>query len=136
MTVMVCLDNKYGMLFGGRRQSRDKAVVSDILREAEGGRLLIAPYSTILFADCEKIPEAVPDFLDSAGEGDFCFVEKEHLAPYADKLSKIILYKWNRDYPSDFALDIEPETIGLHLVRQEDFPGFSHEKITKEVFER
>ena len=36
MTVFVCIDDTMGMAFNGRRQSRDSAVVEDILRSCGG----------------------------------------------------------------------------------------------------
>ena len=41
MRVIVCLDDRNGMLFNRRRQSRDRRVVEDILRELGEKRLLV-----------------------------------------------------------------------------------------------
>ena len=43
MHVIVCLDDKEGMLFHGRRQSRDREVVGEILKRTKGRRLWISP---------------------------------------------------------------------------------------------
>ena len=67
--------------------------------------------------------------------------KKEHLLgdkklrPYKDKINSVIVYKWNRQYPSDMKLDIEPSE-GRVLVSSVEFAGYSHEKITKEVYSR
>ena len=45
MIVFVCLDDNNGMMFGGRRQSRDRVVIQDILAQCECSRLWIDEYS-------------------------------------------------------------------------------------------
>ena len=40
MTIFVCIDDKNGMLFNHRRQSRDEAVLKDMLDVAEDFYLL------------------------------------------------------------------------------------------------
>ena len=51
-----------------------------------------------------------------------------------DRIEKVILFKWNRNYPADtfFSLDLS----GYTLEKTEDFAGNSHEKITKEIYRR
>ena len=38
------------------------------------------------------------DFLDIAQEQDYCFVENVEWSKYQEKITKIILYRWNREY--------------------------------------
>lgn len=133
MTVFVCVDEQLGRAFLQKRQSRDALVVRDVL-EASRGQLLIHPYSAPLFeAGAAEVRE---DFLDAAGEEDFCFSERECLLPFEEKIARLVLYRWNRRYPADFVLDLLPKEHGLHLARRTEFCGKSHEKITKEVYER
>ena len=75
-------------------------------------------------------------FLDMARENDTCFVENRALSAYAERIKKLIIYRWNRHYPSDMTFDIEPEKEGFRLLHTEDFEGNSHEKITKEIYVR
>jgi hypothetical protein len=53
MKLIVCMDPRGGMMFNKRRTTSDVVVTADILREAEGGRLLIAPYSEKIFKNAE-----------------------------------------------------------------------------------
>ena len=39
MIVIVCVDQRNGLGFNGRRQSRDRMVAADILKESAGRRL-------------------------------------------------------------------------------------------------
>ncbi len=133
MIVIVCVDDMLGMAFHRRRQSRDRVVTERICRDCEGRNLFLHPYSETLF-------EAYPDtqrkvceeYLKLAGEGDVCFVERESLKAYESKIEKIILYRWNRRYPSDVTFDVA--LSGWHLTEQEELEGFSHETITRDVY--
>ena len=49
-------------------------------------------------------------------------------------IEKIILFKWNRNYPGDFFFDIDVTSNHWILQESKDFPGSSHEKITMEVY--
>ena len=135
MTVIVCLDNANGMMFNHRRLSRDANVVKDILNTIKGTSLLIAPYSEPLFSQAECSVSISDSFLTDADANDYCFVENTSVAKFKEKISKLIIYKWNRDYPSDFYFDIDYAN-DYKLETTLDFVGTSHEKITKEVYVR
>lgn len=135
MTVIVCLDNANGMMFNHRRQSRDANVVNDILKTIKGTSLLIAPYSEPLFSQAECSVSVSDSFLVYAGAEDYCFVENTSVAEFKEKISKLVIYKWNRDYPADFYFDIDYAN-DYKLETTLDFVGTSHEKITKEVYVR
>ena len=71
--------------------------------------------------------------LFKASKEDYCFVENMPLAEHIESIEKIILYKWNRDYPSDFTLDITIDNE-WKLTQTEEFKGSSHDKITEEIY--
>ena len=136
MKIIVCLDDNQGLLFNGRRQSRDRLVIEDILELCRGQRLYISQFSAPLF---EGKPDAVQideNFLSHAGEGTFCFVENLPLRPYLERIETIFVYRWNRVYPADFYFDLCLDEPEWHCAARKDFPGYSHEKITKEVYLR
>lgn len=135
MRVIVCLDDRNGMLFNRRRQSRDRRVVEDILRELGEKQLLVNGFSAPLFERAGDRIRVEDDPLAAAGREDVCFVENLPLAPWAAAIERLTVYRWNRVYPADMRLDLALES-GWHLVAASDFPGFSHEKITKEIYER
>ena len=130
MNIIACIDDNKGQLFNGRRQSKDIQVISKILNITEGKNLLINSFSEKLFE--EKAIVNV-DFLECAGEGDFCFIENVSAFEYIEKINKVYLFKWNRKYPSDFTFDLELEN-NFHLVSVEEFQGNSHELVTLEVW--
>lgn len=129
MNIALCVDDDMGMLFNSRRQSRDRELIKDFAETVGENKIFIAPYSEILFQEYNVTTDE--KMLDVAGENDFCFVEKENILPFSSKINKLIIYKWNRKYPSDFTF-LMPE--GFTLAETYDFKGSSHEKITKEVY--
>ena len=128
-TLYICLDDRSGLQFNGRRQSRDAAVLADI-RSRCTGKLLIEPFSEKLIREAE-----IPYVLPPETAEDF-FAEDVPSDELLEKTSKVVIYRWNRHYPSD--LRWEPDLNALGFVRKEtaDFPGTSHENITREVYER
>ena len=130
MNIIACIDDNKGQLFNGRRQSRDVQVINKIYEITKGQNLFINSFSEKLFKE-KAIVNA--DFLECAGEGDFCFIENVSASEYIEKIDKVYLFKWNRKYPSDFTFDLELEN-NFHLVSVEEFQGNSHELVTLEVW--
>ena len=134
MTAIVCIENRGGILFLKRRVSRDSAVIADIARYAE--QLFLTPYSLPLFEGA-NIETAVSDTpIESALPNGFAFIESGEIEKKLSLISRLIIYKWNRRYPSDVKLGFEPSERGFSLCETGEFVGSSHEKITKEIYER
>ena len=136
MTVIICLDDRGGMKFNGRRQSSDARVVKDIERVVEDGVLYISDYSEELFEDSEASVIVLPNPLEAEGSDSFAFVEGGSLKAYAEKIERLIIYKWNRHYPSDERCDLDPARAGLRPISRREFKGEAHEKITREDYKR
>lgn len=133
MKVMVFLDDNKGMMFHHRRQSRDKVLIERIQRICKGHRLWMNTYSYKLYS--EIADSCVSEkFMQEAEKDDFCLVEMDHLKLYEDKIERLIVYWWNRKYPSDFQFDLDLRE--WKLISSEEFSGFSHDKITEEIYEK
>ena len=133
MKIIVCVAKNGGMLFNGRRVSRDSVLCDKVLEITNASRLLMNNYSAKQFADTSKII-IDDDFLNNAADDDFCFVE--NTAVPAEKIDSIYRFNWNIDYPADFFFEIDPKECGFKKVKTENFEGSSHKKITLEIFER
>lgn len=90
-------------------------------------------YSQRLFADMDGTIRTDENFLEQAGQQDWCFVENVDAAPYISHADEIVIFRWNRVYPADthFPMHLldgwtKTETI--------EFAGNSHDKITQEVY--
>lgn len=129
MKIIICLDDNGGMLFNNRRQSRDRVVCEDVVKNLNGEKLFISPFSQILFDNYKDDVLSCEDFLT---KGNVCFVENQVLSPC--NADEVIVYRWNRVYPADFYCDIDFSKYSL--AEQAELEGFSHEKITKEIYKR
>lgn len=137
MILIAAVDDRNGMLFHHRRQSKDAVLRQKIIELSKGKKLWMNAYSQKQFQQ-ENPPHLSvdEDFLSKAGPGDYCFVEDQPTAPAADRIEKLILFHWNRCYPGDFYLDLDPHGAGWQLETTEEFAGTSHEKITMEIYSR
>ena len=134
MHIIVCLDNKDGMLFNKRRQSKDAVLMEKILELVGKNRLCMNEYSAKQFE--EKMEIFVSEnFLETAQKGDYCFVENIDISMHAGDVENVIIYRWNRDYPSDVRFPTELFTSKRKFVKSTDFAGKSHPKITEEIYE-
>lgn len=138
MILIACIDDRGGLLFHGRRLSRDRVLCQDVLQTCAGAPLRMAPVSRALFS---ALPDGLPgsvlaseDFLAQAAPGEFCFLEDRPVRPFLDRVEALVLYRWNRRYPADLFLDLDPDSLGWTLCGRAEFPGSSHKKITKEVY--
>lgn len=129
MILAACVDDRMGLQFGGRRQSKDAALRQKIT-DLSGGNLRMSHYSGRQFQSGGYTGD---DYLSAAKPGDWCFAEDTAYLEYAGSIEKIVLFKWNREYPADLYFEFPGE---WRLSSTEDFPGTSHEKITMEVYEK
>ena len=129
MILAVCVDDRLGLSFGGRRLSKDRAV-RQRLWAMSGGDLRMSEYTARQF---EEPVKAGLDYLSGAKAGDWCFVENGDYESFADEIEKIVLFRWNRRYPAD---EFFRFSGNWKLIGTEDFPGNSHETITMEVYEK
>lgn len=151
MNVIVFLDEKGGLLFHGRRQSRDRVLPERIGRLAAGRRLWMNGYSYKIYSEVEQAKlqendkpqlnetkkvqiQVAEDFMAKAQPGDFCLVETEMLKAWMEQIERLIVFRWNRNYPADVFFDLD--LTEWQKISAEEFPGYSHEKITEEIFEK
>ena len=134
MKIAVCIDDKNGMLFGGRRQSMDSCLRAEFLKMTEPAGIWMDAYTAGQFAENSDRICVDEDFLAKARDEDWCFVEKADLRPVAEKITQLVLYRWNRHYPSTQKFPQELFENRWTLVASRDFPGSSHERITEEVY--
>ncbi len=128
MKVIMCIDDNYGLSFNKRRVSKDINIIKDI--ESMNIDLYMNEYSYKMFKNYEyKNNIIVSDVL----EGNY-FNEFNTLEGLEDSIDKLIIYKFNRRYPSDIKLKIDLSKYVLEDICE--LVGNSHEKITREVYVR
>lgn len=141
MTLIACVDPRGGLNFNHRRQSRDRIVCEHILNRCQGSVLRTSPYSMNMLSSVD-VPSQIlasDDFLEEAAPEDFCFVELESeadLSRVLDRVNQVILYVWDKPYPfSNRFPDIQNHS-SWKLIEAGEFVGYSHEKMTEEIYEK
>lgn len=137
MTVIVCVEDRFGQAFHHRRLSRDRQLCQRVLDRLEGRPISMSPYSRGLFGEGEGASFVVSEeYLEQAGQGDICFVELDDLRPCWERIDRIILYRWNRTYPFDLAFPDITSCPEWRLASVCQFEGHSHPIITEEIYEK
>lgn len=135
MIAIVCIDDNFGMMFNNRRQSRDITIIQKITEIAKGSKIWVNKYSYPLFEEGNNSNVNVDEnYLSEASNGEYCFVENKELKPFEKWIEKLIVFRWNRDYPTDKKLDIDLSLWSLQ--ETSEFVGNSHKKITMEVYKK
>ena len=130
MKLIVCLDERNGMSFLGRRQSQDALLRKDLLAYVAGSTLSMNAYSAAQFE--AGSPISTSEQPPACG---YCFVENLPVEPLLP-LEELVIYRWNRHYPSDKKFPLALALEGLQLAHTAEFPGSSYEKITREVYKK
>ena len=135
MILIVCVDEKNGMMFNNRRQSKDRILSEHILKIVDNKKIWMNSYSKSAFEGQESLNIAVDDnFIEKINKDEYCFVENIDVNTIINKVDKIILYNWNRHYPADryFNINLEEWVVDS----ENEFQGSSHEKISEKVYVR
>lgn len=134
MILAVCIDDSNGLMFNNRRLSSDKAVVHDILQIAGTNTIIVNPYSAPLFQGFESQIAVKDDHLNE--RCDFCFAEFGDVLKVQYSVDTLIVYKWNRHYPSDMKFPLDAFKSRMKLESTAEFEGSSHLCISREVYVR
>jgi hypothetical protein len=133
LNIIVCIDKNGGMAFMGKRQSQDRVLREKVLEIANGSRLLMNSYSAKQFENADGII-VDDDFLNNAGQGEFCFVEDKEITK--ENVESFYIFNWNRKYPGDLFFNVDLKAEGFKKIKKEEFQGNSHDKITLEIYSR
>ncbi len=134
LTAVLCLDDRGGMAFNNRRQSRDRLLIKDLCEGCDG-KIYIDAYSLPLFSEYAQRVTVSESLVDDCPDGAACFIEREAPRRLLSECKTLIVYRWNRTYPYDVAFDLS--MLDAFDLREEyEFVGSSHEKITKGIYER
>ena len=125
--LIVCISNNNGMMFNNRRQSRDRLLLEKLCTDYQNERIIIHEYSKRLF---EGLPVEVTT--EVCVNDATSFVEDPDLSPCEAIFDKIIVVRWNRDYPADKFFNVDMSAY--ECVNREDFIGKSHDEILIETY--
>ncbi len=134
MTLIITVDECFGLAFGGRRQSRDRELTRDAVRLACGRRIIAREYSRLLFEEAgEDTKEII--FVDeptrAAERDDVVLLELCVTAEDLSRADELVVYNFNRRYPATSKLDTALVERDFTSVKTLEFRGNSHEKLTR-----
>lgn len=133
MILITVVDDRMGLCFNHRRLSQDKLLSKKILDMTENKTLWMSAYSSRMFGLEHTQINVDDNCLHEAAEREYCFIETEDPVIAEKWIEKIILFRWNRKYPSDIRFTIDLSKWKLSST--EEFTGNSHDKITMEVYD-
>ena len=125
MILITCIDNSNGIMFNKRRVSKDALLIERLKGITKENKVYVSEYSKPLFEGFDNLVLSIEKLTNN----DFYFLEDED---YNGNIDKIIIYKWNRDYPADKYFDIDLSSY--ELISTQDFQGSSHDLITEEIY--
>ena len=97
--------------------------------------IYISSFSKLIFEPHEEVI-ICENPLSECESDSACFIENIDIAPYLDIVDTLIVYHWNRLYPSDVKFNIDIEKSGFVLDSVIEYAGSSHDKITKEIYSK
>lgn len=131
MEQILCIDDDFGMMFNHRRQSQDRILRKHIMNN--WSHVYMTEYSKKMF----ETEELLPGFSVSIWKsGEALLQDVTLFIEDPDDLQDaelLIIYCWNRRYPSDKKL---PAGFLDHyaMISEQDFAGSSHDKITERKY--
>ena len=125
------------MIFNKRRVSSDKKVTKKIIELTQEKKLWVSYYTQELFIgkDINKTRLVISNSIfKKAGENDYVWIENI-MPKNLDDCSELIVFRWNRDYPSDVKFDFDLSD-SFELTSAKIIKGNSHDEITEEHYTR
>ncbi len=132
MKLILCVDDRFGMMFNNRRQTQDGVLREYLLELAGSSGIWTSVYTAKQFKT-DTYPITVSDDLSQTPVGCYCFIEDGEVP--TNDVEEILLVKWNRTYPADKYFD-RCQLDMFELYRNEEIIGSSHDKITLEFYRR
>lgn len=130
MKAVVCIEPNLGIAFNHRRVSLDIKQREDLFQLIQDDLLYMKPSTAKLYGEHPQF--VITEDTISKCQDHFCIFENDEINDCEDKIEILVLYNWNRKYPSDQKLQIDLSKY--RLKEQIEFGGKSHEKITRTIY--
>lgn len=147
MTIITCIDLRFGLSVNGVRQTTDARVIEDLLNEVENPDtgLTVTQSSARYILSCANpitrniplniVSEIKPNQHDDAS----VFIETAPIKlihKLISRADRIVVYVWDKTYThTDYFPDMQQNKSWL-LSHVQYFRGASHNEITKQIYER
>ena len=134
MKVIICIDERGGVRFHDRRVSQDVAQRRDVIARYGKDGLLMRKETAALYAGETDALHVVDDWEQGLGQDGWWVCEDTAFLRWEEQLEEVILYRWNRRYPSDEVLRLCLSLPLWRCVAVYDLPGKSHARIDVEHY--
>lgn len=134
MKAIVCVDNSLGIMFNKRRMSQDVNQRNDLFQLLNDEPLYMSAYSGSLYDVPHRNNIRISNAYHRECEDHYCLFEDDKINDYIQDIQELILYCWNRDYPSDKKLSLNFSKFNIK--HEYEFTGSSHNTITRIIYER
>ena len=132
-TYIFTLDDRNATRLMNKRQSRDVTVANKIMLLAGAEPIYIKKKSESFFLNTDFLPTFIYfESLNEIPDNAYVFFEEPLSKDELRSAGKIVVFRWNRIYPSTNADRIDLN--GFTKVKYDDFEGSSHDNITTEVY--
>lgn len=133
MKLISCVDNRLGVLFNHRRVSQDITIIEDLQDLIQQQPLYVDDYSAPLFQN-KGFNLHIDAHLPQSDLKGYQFIEQQPL-PTSFKLDdQLIVYYFNRNYPSDKKLFDPNRSPHWEIQSVSPFVGQAHDKITRVIY--
>ena len=130
MIYAVCIDDRGGMAFMGKRLSRDRVQLARLFALVGDGTLCVTPYSTKLVDGFPRV--RVTDDVRVREENTVLFLEAVDPTPLLRTGDILAVYRFGRHYPSD--LRLTADLSRMDIVSECAFVGSSHPDMTETLY--
>lgn len=134
MKAIVCVDNTLGIQFNKRRVSQDVHQRNDLFQLLNDELLYMSAYSGKLYDVPHRNNIRISNTYYEECADHYCLFEDDKINDYKQNIQLLILYCWNKDYPSDIKLSLNFSEFKIK--QQYEFIGSSHDTITRIIYER
>ena len=120
------------MMFNDRRQSQDRGLREYVAEMTKGEKVYMNAYTEKLYEEIND-PVVFVNFLHKSRKRNLCIVENLPIKTTNmwNQIEEIVIFRWNKVYPSDQVLDVDLEE--WKLAEEEQIEGSTHE-ITKQIY--
>lgn len=135
MVLIFTLDDDNGTRLASRRQSHDRAVGDHIINLADN-KLHMLPDSLSFFKnnDMTHVRYTICQNVSNIPHDAVFFAEQVLPDEIMRAAEKIYVFRWNRRYPSMAQDRVNLDGYSKAIIKE--FPGYSHQNITLEVYSK
>lgn len=137
MKVILCIDDQGGVRFAGHRLTQDRLQRQDVIKRYRSAGFCMKKETASLYGleESEKI-HYVHDWNEARSYEGWWICEDVAFLRWIDQLEELVLYRWNRRYPSDERFQMSMVLPLWRCVDQYRLEGSSHAEISVEHYVR